>query len=521
MNKKEKISKEIKDLENPNVKKKIKVKDWLKSNSIAKSIYKSRLSNQALISLLATGGFISGAIGAGIHSISSSSPKDSKNISIPTGSTGYSEPISPEDNRTLIECGEILRGTATESPDKISILIDSASNDSVGKLNSEDVDKYLAYKVNTNLNIRSSASTNSDKIATANPGDSLYINISNTPYNLYDSHNWQKALYIKDGQVFDCFIALENNYATPLPEQNRFIVKAKKDTYLEHDTISSKELFSHRNILKSSTANQININEPKIIKGYTDVEITDNDIKNLLNFTYSWENSALYNYVSGTTNDYTNPYVHQCITQDKNYYICYMDGLGYSGDNSTRNYGFGVNISQNNSNGVREKNSNHVAVLEEKYNYDLNSEDLLEPGVSLMPVSIIDEATSSYLKEQINSIKKYLQYYDITFSKSEIMALAAISYQCGPNSIPHLIKNYNSFGNSDELYNNYSPAENNPFIYGESATVVYKGQNIDRPNAYWKAFHDGEFIMASGNEQVITFDNSPYQLQADIGDFER
>ena len=88
-------------------------------------------------------------------------------------------------------------------------------------------------------------------------------------------------------------------------------------------------------------------------------------MQKISDFLKSWENQALYNYVKGYTNDYyNNEYVNRCITEDKKNYICYIDGLGYLGDNGARNYGFGVNINQYNAYGVREKNMDHVDVLE-------------------------------------------------------------------------------------------------------------------------------------------------------------
>ncbi len=464
-------------------------------------------------------------------------------LGIPTGAVLHNltqktkqtnETSISEEATNIIEKNNILNVKFPNNSTSSNMII-IENEEELGDISATAIDVYDKFQTSKPINIRFSPSTDNDKLIMhkIKADEQLYINMNdNTIYNPYDSYTWKPAIYEKDGKEYDGYVAVFDEQLLKVLDATSLKAKVKEDTQINFYSDKDKKIFNdiERNtIIRADEEYKIQppsdyINEETyityyenpiysliedktpdrpVVHGYKDVKITDEDIKLISNFTASWENAPLYNYLSGTSDDYNNIYVSSCITQDRKNYICYIDGLGYSGDNSARNYGFGVNISQINLAGYREKNQDHVKTIEEKYGYDMNDENLLIPSVSLMPVHVIDEARENYLKERVENVKSTLKEYDIYFTKSEILALAAISYQCGADRIPNLIDNYAKWGNSKNLRRNFVYAGYNPFEYALGTTAPYNGYDVGREFTYWRAFHDGEFIFTNGEVKNI------------------
>ena len=139
-----------------------------------------------------------------------------------------------------------------------------------------------------------------------------------------------------------------------------------------------------------------------------------------------------------------------------------------------------------------------------------------------MPVEVIDEAKDYYIRQRIKEVKDNLKAKNIKFTKGEILALAAIGYQCGPDRIPNLIENYEQYGNSKELRRQFFYYVNNPFEYANGATIMYEGTNVGRAFANWKAFHDGKLLMAAGDVSVVDLNGeNDLELEEDSEQMER
>ena len=422
-----------------------------------------------------------------------------------------------------VKKGEILNAEISDEDDEYAKVF--YNNEEIGKIDLNVADIYVPFNLLTNVNLRSGASLLDESVEYMDSDETVYVNYNDSAiYNYDDQYNWKKAIYEKDGTKYSGFVACEDNLMVRNNNEDKVILELNTDAKIVELNKQNKEQFEKRADMEDIASNLENQNsntvvlpddqiyesavyaqiqdktpDREVVYGYKDVKISDEDVKKVSNFLKSWENQGLYNYLTGYNNDYYgNEYVNKCITEDRKNYICYLDGLGYYGDNGAKNYGFGVMINQ-----YGQKNMNHVDILEKKYGYDLNDQALLQIGVSKMPVKVIDEAKEYYIRQRIEEVKENLKAYNIQFTKSEILALAAIGYQCGPERIPNLIENYAQYGNSKELRRNFFYYGNNPFEYANGATVQYDGVNVGRAFANWKAFHDGELIMAAGKEPVI------------------
>lgn len=242
--------------------------------------------------------------------------------------------------------------------------------------------------------------------------------------------------------------------------------------------------------------------EKQNIWGYEDVNITAEDIKKIIAYKNSWENQALYNYMTGYSTDYNNPYVNNFVTQDNQNYVCQGDiGL----ENGAKNYGFGVMVNQNG-------NPNYQVVEYFKlFGYDVTNPELLVLGHSQIPVAVVDYVSEMYIRETIDTIKNCLQNRDVKFSKQEILSLVGICYQFGRDEkfVNRFIDFYIQCGGNNECFKNSFVTEG-----GTYPLLSVKGGNdanfgYNRGQANWKAFHDGDFIMGAGPVAVVRFDDVP------------
>lgn len=255
------------------------------------------------------------------------------------------------------------------------------------------------------------------------------------------------------------------------------------------------------------------------LQKYQDIEISQEDMQNLLKFTCSWENQQLYAYMQGTPGySYEgNEFIENCITKDGLQYICYDDG--------NLNYGFGVMVYANCDESI---NTEHIEVFKE-YGYDMTSQNFynnyLKAGESTIPVEVVNDATRVYLDKAVWNIQQYLREKDINFSKCQILALAGMSYQYGKGDsfVHHFIDSYIDYGgNVQEFIDNYETRGGTAIFYNApGGSQVYKEHFIERSDAYTMAFRDGIFAMGAGPvEEIVINEQSIEEMQQNVSNIQ-
>lgn len=309
------------------------------------------------------------------------------------------------------------------------------------------------------LNLRETPTTEEDnKICIINTGDFVYAYPS-TIKKQADGRTWGKVDYYNE--------ETQENYTGYISMGNTQVKKL------------NKQLF-----------------------GYEEIEITDEDIEKMVKFTHSWENQALYGYLQGCKGySYTSKYINGAITEDGKYYKCHGDGI----DNGALNYGFGVMVS------LQGYANSHVVEYFKELGYDITDERYLVIGSekSVLPVKVVDTVSAKFMEETIKSIKERLQEKNIKFTKNELLGLTGICYQFGKDKIfvDRFLDSYiANNGNTEEFKANFK-TKGGTYLFQEvnGGEIKYDGELRNRAYAYWKSFHEGIFIMGSGNEKEITF----------------
>ena len=231
-----------------------------------------------------------------------------------------------------------------------------------------------------------------------------------------------------------------------------------------------------------------------ILKRYKGENVTAEDFDNAINwlkqinfktnsgksiisdFLASWENGALWLYKNGKISDYkSNPYIYECITEDKKYYIM-TDDL-YTGNNN-RNYGFGVCFYV----GYAEKFQNENYFKEE--GIDITDEKYNKYGESKIEVEIVDRIKEKIIEDLRNEVGIEIKSRGLILEEYQIHALMALRYQ-GWYISDFLDAYKNNNCKIDESLRKYSPG---------------MGDSTDRYKANWKLFSEGKYMAGDGSE---------------------
>ena len=318
--------------------------------------------------------------------------------------------------------------------------------------------KYKPYTVNSAaIDLRAEPSVDTGEVMDILDNDQkVYVLENTTPLNMNDNITWRQAMY--------------------------------------YDAVAGKYEVGYVDLK--------HLAEPsKVIYGYKDPGITDEDIEKFLNCTNSWENPDLYKYMNGSSTNYSQ-YISKFVTEDRKYYICQTD-LRYDREsdryvplnNGTKNYGFGVLVQlygdYNNSDLFQEEG------------YDIEDPKCLKLNKSQIPVEVVDNVARKYANRTIETIKECLQEKNIYFSKKEVLGLAAICYQFGKEDywIRRFISEYEKYGgNTEEFRKNFYSKDKDGtrvFVKVLGGNTIYNGNYFYRSDFYWKAFHEGVFVTCS------------------------
>ena len=211
------------------------------------------------------------------------------------------------------------------------------------------------------------------------------------------------------------------------------------------------------------------------------VDLSDADnIELAFKFIALHENGYTYKYLH--TNDYDNQYdtalyVKESVTKDKKYYKCKSDG---SGDNGTRNFGYGVLHYTNGTNGysvgfgnINYYNEVGVNIQQEKYKYtyDQNNESIMEVEKADYVCKRIIEDNRKRLIEAANNA-------NISLTDYELNAMCYMLHCYGPGVANTIISNYAKYGNTEALRQN--------FVFD-----FFRRGNKEWNNQVWNLFHNG------------------------------
>ena len=196
-------------------------------------------------------------------------------------------------------------------------------------------------------------------------------------------------------------------------------------------------------------------------------------------WTCSWENSPLWNYKHGRTNNYSsNRYIYECITQDKTQYIMHDDiGTGAG----RRNFGFGVCFYAYFSNLGR-----YDFMHKERFaarGIDITDPQYQQYGVSKIDVEIADQVSIEIWREKKEELRKKAEAKGVQLESYQLDALVDINYQYGSGA-EKAIDAYKSNGlNETAIKNSHAGFRD----YGK------------RSEARLHLFMTGEYIAGDGS----------------------
>lgn len=277
------------------------------------------------------------------------------------------------------------------------------------------------------------------------------------------------------------------------------IINANKE--IKSKLTQTPEMFIELLTLSDSTSDMVDLMKYLIYKatgkdlGVTEFDFTEFDLTKfnqvgnggvniLQDYLSSWENSSLWHYLrdDGKYTYNSTPYIYECITEDRKYFLCHADGLSKSTGN--RNFGFGV---MHRSNDYVYNNQ----ALYANYGIDIASGAYDAIG-SQLDVTIVQNVKRDFLNNATNSIKQTIEANGIELEENQIHALVCVKYQYG--NIGNFVTVYQQYGNTEALRNNFVVNGCLPFLTGY-------GGAVNRAEANWGVFHEG--IYKTGDGEIL------------------
>lgn len=231
---------------------------------------------------------------------------------------------------------------------------------------------------------------------------------------------------------------------------------------------------------------------------FTTLQLKPTDITGISNYIHSWENQALYSYTHNNSENYVyedNYYINNYTTKDGKNYVCYTDS------SDTYNYGFGVMIHD----GFDE--NTQVAKEFKKYGIDITDPQYRKLGESQLPVEIVDKVSEKYIENTLETIDKIATEKNINFTTGQLYAMCNIFYQYGQSEyfIRDFIETFEKYGINEETKAEYTNTNGYPIFLSENGgQTIYNGEEVYRSFSSWKAFKEGNVLMASDTPQVIS-----------------
>ncbi len=179
-------------------------------------------------------------------------------------------------------------------------------------------------------------------------------------------------------------------------------------------------------------------------------------------------------------------YIYECITEDRQYFLCYADGLSTTTGN--RNFGFGV---MHRNNAYQYNNQ----ALYANYGIDIASGAYDNLG-SQLDVTIVQNVKRDFLSNAQSSIEQTLSANGIVLEENQIHALVCVNYQYG--NIGNFVSAYQEYGNTEALRNNFVVNGCLPFLTG------YNG-GVNRAQSNWGVFYEG--IYRTGDGEILDPDS--------------
>lgn len=228
------------------------------------------------------------------------------------------------------------------------------------------------------------------------------------------------------------------------------------------------------------------------------LKLTPTDITGISNYIHSWENQALYSYTHNNSEGFVyedNYYINNYTTKDGKNYICYTDS------SDTYNYGFGVMIHD----GYNE--NTQVSEEFKKYGIDITDPQYRKLGESQLPIEIVDKVSEKYIENTLATIDKIATEENIEFTTGQLYAMCNIFYQYGQSEsfIRDFIETYQKYGINEESKSQYLNTSGYPIFLSENGgKTIYNGKEVYRSFSSWKAFKEGDVLMASDTPQIIS-----------------
>ena len=207
-------------------------------------------------------------------------------------------------------------------------------------------------------------------------------------------------------------------------------------------------------------------------------------------FTKSYENLALWKYMSKNTGTYNS--VSKYVSEDKKSYLMFSDG--------NKNFGFGLCF-YNTSSGT----FNHKNYFSQK-GIDITSTQYQSIGAKI-DAEIIDWISLEVWKSNKEDMKKKATNAGVTLEEYQIDVLTDIAYQYGPNSesITNILNAYKQNGLNESAIKNSSSAftqwgnrsKNRLYLFMTGKYIAGDGEVLD-PAKYSSTVSGSSIAVANG-----------------------